>query len=124
MGLEMKCYRDLVVWKEGIDLVTNVYELSKDFPGEERYALCDQMRRAAVSIPANIAEGHARSSRKEFLYYLSISLGSLAELETHLTIASKLKYLALDRAENVLGQTNLLGKRIRSLQISLKQKGS
>ena len=101
----MKCYRDLVVWREGIDLVTNIYALSRTFPGEEKYALSDQMQRAAVSIPANIAEGHARSSRKEFLHFLSISLGSLAELETHLTIANKLKYLALDRTENVLGQT-------------------
>ena len=120
----MKCYRDLVVWREGIDLVTNIYALSRTFPGEEKYALSDQMHRAAVSIPANIAEGHARSSRKEFLHFLSISLGSLAELETHLTIANKLKYLALDRTENVLGQTNLLGKRIRSLQKSLKNKVS
>ncbi len=120
----MKCYRDLLVWQEGIDLVTNVYALSRNFPGEEKYALSDQMKRAAVSIPANIAEGHARSSRKEFLHYISISLGSLAELETHLTIASKLKYLALDQTENILGQTNLLGKRIRSLQKSLNSKVS
>ena len=118
----MKCYRDLVVWREGVDLVTNIYALSRNFPGEEKYALCDQMQRAAVSIPANIAEGHARTSRKEFLQFLSISLGSLAELETHLTIANKLKYLALDRTENILGQTNLLGKRIRSLQKSLQNK--
>jgi len=120
----MKCYRDLVVWREGIDLVTNIYALSRNFPGEEKYALCDQMQRAAVSIPANIAEGHARTSRKEFMQFLSISLGSLAELETHLTIANKLKYLALDRTENILGQTNLLGKRIRSLQKSLQDKAA
>ena len=120
----MKCYRDLVVWREGIDLVTNIYALSRNFPGEEKYALRDQMQRAAVSIPANIAEGHARTSRKEFLQFLSFSLGSLAELETHLTIAGKLKYLAQDRTENILGQTNLLGKRIRSLQKSLQNKAA
>jgi len=120
----MQCYRDLVVWQEGIDLVTNIYALSKNFPGEENYALCDQMQRAAVSIPANIAEGHARTSRQEFLYFLSICLGSFAELETHLTIANKLKYLAKDRTDNILGQTNLLGKRIRSLQKSLQDKAA
>ena len=120
----MQCYRDLIVWQEGIDLVTNIYALSRNFPGEEKYALRDQMQRAAVSIPANIAEGHARASRQEFLYFLSICLGSLAELETHLTIAGKLKYLAQDRTENILGQTNLLGKRIRSLQKSLQNKAT
>ena len=120
----MKCYRDLVVWREGIDLVTNIYALSRNFPGEEKYAWSDQMQRAAVSIPANIAEGHARTSRKEFLQFLSFSLGSLAELETHLTIAGKLKYLAQDRTDNILGQTNLLGKQIRSLQKSLQDKAA
>ena len=120
----MQCYRDLVVWQEGIDLVANIYALSRNFPGEQKYALCDQMQRAAVSIPANIAGGHARASRQEFLHFLSICLGTLAELETHLTIASKLKYLAQDRTDNILGQTNLLGKRIRSLQKSLQNKAA
>ena len=120
----MKCYRDLVVWREGIDLVTNIYALSRTFPGEEKYALSDQMQRAAVSIPANIAEGHARSSRKEFLHFLSISLGSLAELETHLTIAHRLSYITEEKTEKLLGQTDLLGKRIRSLQKSLNNKAT
>ena len=120
----MKCYRDLVVWQEGIDLVTNIYAISRDFPAEEKYALCNQMQRAAISIPSNIAEGHTRSSRKEFLQFLSTSLGSLAELETHLTIAGKLRYIAHSRAENILGLTNLLGKRIRSLQKSLQNKAA
>lgn len=118
----MKCYRDLTVWREGIDIVTEIYAISKTFPSEERYALCDQIRRASVSVPANIAEGHARSSRKEFLHFLSISLGSLAEVETHLTIANKLSYLSKNKMEGVLNQTDLLGKRIRSLQKSLQKK--
>jgi four helix bundle protein len=82
------------------------------------------MQRAAVSIPSNIAEGHTRSSFKKFLQFLSISLSFLAELETHLTIAGKLKYLDQDRTENILGQTNLLGKRIRCLQQSLQNKAA
>ena len=116
----MKCYRDLVVWREGIDVVADIYAISKKFPGVERVALCDQMQRASVSVPANIAEGHARSSRKEFLHFLSISLGSLAELETHLTIAHRLSYITEEKTAKLLGQTDLLGKRIRSLQKSLK----
>lgn len=118
----MKCYRDLMVWREGIDVVAAVYAISKKFPSEERFALCDQIQRASVSVPANIAEGHARSSRKEFLHFLSISLGSLAELETHLIIADRLSYVAEEKIEEILIQTNLLGKRIRSLQKTLKNK--
>ena len=80
------------------------------------------MQRASVSAPANIAEGHARSSRKEFLHFLSISLGSLAELETHLTIANRLSYVTEEKTQTLSKQTNLLGKRIRSPQKSLKNK--
>ena len=118
----MKCYRDLVVWQQGVDLVTDIYKISRRFPDDERFALCSQMQRAAVSIPANIAEGHARTSRKEFLHFLSISLGSLAELETHLIIAYKLTYLAENETEEMLNQMDLLGKRIRNLQKSLQKK--
>ena len=79
---EMSNYKDLQVWQRSIELVLDVYKLAQAFPLEERYALGDQMRRAAVSIPSNIAEGHARGSAKEFRHFLSIALGSLAELET------------------------------------------
>jgi four helix bundle protein len=118
----MKCYRDLVVWQHGIDLVAAVYKLSMSFPPAERYALCDQMHRAAVSIPANIAEGHARSSSKEFLHYLSISLGSLAELETHLTIAHRLAYLGDEQVGAIFNRTGVLGRSLRSLQKSMHNK--
>ena len=118
----MKCYRDLIVWQYGIDLVEVVYKLSKSFPPQERYALCDQMQRAAVSIPANVAEGHARSSSKEFLHYLSISLGSLAELETHLTSAHRLNYLGDEQVDAIFDRTGLLGKNLRNLQKSIYNK--
>jgi four helix bundle protein len=104
--------------------VADIYTITKKFPNDERYALCDQMQRASVSVPANIAEGHARSSRNEFLHFLSISLGSLAELETHLTIASRLSYVTEEKTQKLLDQTNLLGKRIRSLQKSLNNKAT
>jgi four helix bundle protein len=110
------------VWEEGINLVDQIYKITKQFPKDERYALCSQMQRASVSVPSNIAEGHARSSRKEFLHFLSISLGSLAELETQLVISEKLSYIDELQAENLAFQINLLGKRIRCLQKSLQKK--
>ena len=93
MDEQTKGYRQLLVWQKAMELVTLVYRLIKLLPAEERFALCDQMRRAAVSIPANIAEGQARSSKKEFRYFLSIARGSLAELDTLLSIALNLHYL-------------------------------
>jgi len=90
---EKSNYRDLVVWQRAIDLVPEVYQLVKQLPKEETYALGDQLRRAGVSIPANVAEGQARQHHKEFLQHLSIAKGSLAELHTLLTVAQKLGYV-------------------------------
>lgn len=90
---QMKTHRDLDVWNEGIELVVKVYEIIKGFPKEERYGLVEQIKRSAVSIPSNIAEGAARNSKKEFLQFLYISLGSISELETQLIIANKLGFL-------------------------------
>ena len=92
----MKSHRDLDVWKKSIGLVSEIYLLTKKFPPDELYGLTSQMRRAAVSVPSNIAEGAARGSSKEFSRFLSISLGSLAEMETQLLIAENLNYLPPD----------------------------
>lgn len=89
-------HHDLRVWQDGIALVKLVYALTKTFPREELFGLTSQMRRAAVSIPANIAEGAARSTRKEFAYFLVIARGSLSELETLVLIATELGYLKND----------------------------
>ncbi len=89
----MKTHKDLDVWNEGIGLVLEVYKIVKQFPIEEKFGLSDQIRRSAISIPSNIAEGAARNSKKEFLQFLFIALGSLSELETQLIIAKKLEYL-------------------------------
>src|SRR5215212_10628 len=85
-------YRDLRVWNAGIDLVGDVYRLTQDFPPHETYTLASQMQRAAISVPSNIAEGHAREHLKEYLHHLSIAQGSLAELDTQLEIARRLGY--------------------------------
>ena len=89
----VQSYRDLKVWQQAIDLVIAVYPILKTFPKEEVYGLSSQIRRAAVSIPANIAEGQARQHTKEFLQHLSIAKGSLAELDTLLIVAEKLGYV-------------------------------
>ena len=90
----MKTHKDLLVWKKSIELVTEVYALTKSFPEEEKFGLTNQLRRAAVSIPSNIAEGAARNSKKEFVRFLSIALGSSAELQTQLLISKNLEYLS------------------------------
>src|SRR5690606_11874318 len=90
-------HKELDVWKKSMDLVETVYSISANFPKEERYGLASQMRRAAVSIPSNIAEGTARKSNKELLQFISIAMGSAAELETQYLIAIRLGY---DNEEN------------------------
>jgi four helix bundle protein len=88
----MKSHKDLDVWKRSIEFVTLIYKITKNFPKEEIYGLTNQIRRAAVSIPSNIAEGAARNHSKEFLQFLFISLGSISELETQIIISENLKY--------------------------------
>ena len=90
---EVRTHRDLDVWKEGIELVVKIYEIVQNFPKEEKHGLVDQIKRSAISIPSNIAEGAARNSKKEFLQFLHISLGSVSELETQLIIANRLGFL-------------------------------
>lgn len=89
-------YRDLICWQRAIDLAPHIYQLVNTLPADERYALGDQLRRACVSIPANIAEGQARQRPKEFLQHLAIAKGSLAELHTLLLVCARLGYLSPD----------------------------
>jgi four helix bundle protein len=112
---EIKTHRDLDVWKKSISLVTSIYRTTKEFPKEEVYGITNQIRRSAVSIPSNIAEGSARQGNKEYTQFLYISLGSLSELETQLIIANNLKYLSEKDFELVMG--NLI--EIRKMLIGL-----
>lgn len=105
--MTVRNYSDLVAWQKAMDLVEAVYRASAGFPREEQYGLTGQCRRAAVSVPSNIAEGQGRRSTKEFLYYLSVAHGSLRELETQLMIALRLKYV---KQESVLAVMNLAGE--------------
>jgi len=94
--MEIKSYRDLRVWQSGMDLVVMIYEISDEFPSKEVYGLTSQIRRAAISVPSNIAEGHTRESTKEYLHHLSIAQASLAEVETQIEIAFRLRYCVQD----------------------------
>ncbi len=89
----VKTHKDLDIWKLGIEFVEKIYKTTANFPKEEIYGLTSQLRRAAISFPSNIAEGAARHSKKEFIHFLYISLGSLSEIETQLILASKLNYI-------------------------------
>jgi len=93
MNEQPRTHKDLDAWKEAIQLVEDVYKITRSFPKEEMYGLTSQLRRAAVSIPSNIAEGAARNSTKEFIQFLHMSLGSLSEVETQMIIANRLDYL-------------------------------
>jgi four helix bundle protein len=94
MNSETQSYKDLVVWQKGIDLAKLVYQLTTNFPGEEKFGLVSQMRRAAVSIPSNIAEGQARHTTGEFVQFISHAEGSVAELETQIILAVELGFCA------------------------------
>ncbi len=112
-------YNDLEVWKKSMELVTVVYKITKQFPADERYGLIDQMRRAAVSVPSNIAEGHARRTKVDFARFLRMSLGSCTELETQTMIACNLDYVSKSEADQILDQSLLIRKMISKLITTL-----
>jgi len=119
--MSIKSYRDLEVWKKAMDLVTECYEMTESFPKKETFGLASQLQRSAVSIAANISEGHARQHTKEFLQSLSIAYGSLAELETHIEIAKRLRYIAADTAVELIDKTSTIGRMLNGLRRSLEK---
>jgi four helix bundle protein len=114
-------YKDLIAWQKAMDLVSVLYDATEDFPKRETYSLTDQMRRAAVSIPSNIAEGQAHFSRREFRHFLRHSSGSLAELETQILIAQRRKYLSESQTTELLRRTHEVGRILNGLVSSLKE---
>jgi len=91
--MEIKTFKDLIVWQKSMAVVKDIYLLSIDFPGEEKYVLTPQIRRSAISIPSNIAEGYGRNSKKDYIRFLQIAKGSMYELKTQLEIANNLAYI-------------------------------
>jgi four helix bundle protein len=115
-------YRDLKVWQAAISLAKSVYELTAQFPSAELYGLTSQARRAAVSIAANIAEGHGRDTTGAFVQFLRVAQGSLKELETHLILSKELAFAPSDRVTTLLEQCDEIGRMTRALVRSLQEK--
>ena len=115
MGSEVRSYRDLLIWEKGINLVKEIYLLSNKFPQKEVYGLSNQIRRAAISIPSNIAEGQARQHTAEFRQALYIALGSLAEVDTQLVIAQELNFLNKNELNTTYNMISELRKMLNSL---------
>ena len=114
-------YRELLVWQKGVSLVVEIYRLTELFPKSELYGLTSQMRRAAVSIPANIAEGSARGHRQEYCQFVKIAYASGAELETHIEIAKQLKFIGNTDTEHIEGLLEELMKMMNVLAKSLSR---
>ena len=120
--MKLKSFRDLRIWQLAMELVELVYRITRRFPKEELYGLTSQIRRAAVSIPSNIAEGHTREHTKEFLHHLSMAQASLAELDTQLEISQRLHYLSDDTMTQLVERMTSLGKQQYALRNALLRK--
>jgi four helix bundle protein len=118
---QIKSHRDLIVWQKAMDLVEAVYSATSSFPREETYGLTSQIRRAVVSVPANIAEGQGRRLTKEYLYFLANARGSLLELDTHLEIGLRLRYLSQDKYSALRSQLQEVTKILNGLMRSVEQ---
>jgi four helix bundle protein len=122
MGFKSNSYRDLEVWKKAIILAKMIYELTEKFPNREAFGLSNQLRRSSVSVASNIAEGQARNSKKEFLYFLNVCMGSLAEIETQLIIAREIGYVSEEMQDQFLLLTDELTRMLKGLMNHLKDK--
>jgi four helix bundle protein len=118
----VRSYRDLIVWQTAMALAKRIYAATESFPKSELYGLVSQLRRCSVSVPSNIAEGHARESTKEYLHHLSIAMGSVAELETQLMLANEFGFLPKSGLDDLLAIADDLGRRLRGLQKSIRAK--
>ncbi len=122
-GSEISSYQDLKVWQEAMNLAEQCYELTQGFPKDEMYGMTSQIRRAAVSVAANIAEGHGRETTGVFVQFLRIAQGSLKELETHLILSQRVRLCSVASAAPSLERADSLGRMLRSLIRSLQKRG-
>jgi four helix bundle protein len=118
----MKSYQELLAWQRGMDFVAEIYQATADFPKTEMFGLTNQMRRAAVSVPANIAEGYCRQSRQEYIRFLRIAFASGGELETHLGIAERLGFLDKGKYDELIALLSIIMKMLNRLSQSLMSK--
>ncbi len=119
--MALQSYQELTVWQQGMDLVVECYAVSEQLPATERYELARQIRRSAVSVPSNIAEGYGREHVGEYVQFLSIANGSLKELETQILIASRLAFIATADCEQILRQTAVVGRMLTVLRRKMHQ---
>ncbi|MCA8994620.1 MAG: four helix bundle protein [Planctomycetaceae bacterium] len=117
--MAVRSHRDLLVWQKAMDLVVTCYALTKSFPDDERFGLTSQLRRAIVSVPANIAEGRGRAMTGAYLNHLSIASGSLAEVDTHLGVANRLGYISNETLKQVTAHLEEVGRMLMGLRNSL-----
>lgn len=120
--MPIQSYQDLEVWQRGMNLSEQAYRLTRTFPKEEMFGMTSQIRRAASSIPANIAEGWGRQGNKEFQQFLRVAQGSLRELETHLLLSQRVELTTRDKVQPLLDETTILSKQLVALQRSLQAK--
>ena len=122
MASEIRKFEQLIAWQKAMRLVTEIYRASGAFPKHELFGLTSQLRRAAVSVPSNIAEGQCRSGSREFLQFLRIAQGSLGEVETQLMIASELNYFADEQAGQLLARAAEVGRLVRGLASAIERR--
>ena len=118
----MQGYKDLLVWQKAMDLVVAIYRVTQSFPRTETYGLANQMQRAAVSVPSNIAEGHGLKQTQAYLRHIAAIASSLAELETQLEVSDRLGYVSSEEKSIVAGQANEVGRMLTGLRRSLQSK--
>jgi four helix bundle protein len=120
MADTIKSHKDLIVWQRAMQLAAAAYALTKHFPADERFRMTNQLLRAAASIPANIAEGHARGTRKDYARFVTIARGSLAETETFLLLATQVGIVRHDQTVQALGLVDETGRMLNSLLVKLR----
>jgi four helix bundle protein len=118
----VRSYQQLQVWQIAMDVAEDVCRATGGFPKHQQYVLCSQLQRACVSIPSNIAEGHARDSTREYLYHVSVALGSTAELETQLILSGRLGYMSKSKLDPLMARIDRMGRMAGGLQRALKAK--
>jgi four helix bundle protein len=118
----VKSYQDLIVWQKALSLVTEVYSMTSTFPRDEIYGLTSQLRRASVSIPSNIAEGHGRPTKGEFIQFLCHARGSLCELQTQIFIARQLGYIGQEQQQAILSTSDEVGRILNGLLTAVERK--
>jgi four helix bundle protein len=118
--MQVKSYQDLIAWQKAISLVTEIYTITAQFPGQEIYGLTSQLRRASVSIPSNIAEGRGRVTKGEFIQFLGHARGSLCEVQTQIFIAHRLAYISQEQKQIIIAMTDELGRILNGLIASIE----